>query len=657
MATIRAFKPSFFGGEISPKFYSAIESPQHFTGCRELTNFNVESSGGIKKRTGSKFVFDLGTSRGACFDHSDFSTRDKYISLLSSYVGGGNGRCRTFKTDTNTITVVTISEDHNYDDADYYDDSFTRETMYDSDIRERVTWVVNKNNWPIGLVNDNKCRSIGTATDTLILRPFAYVATITYETGDLVQSLGPYYKSLTDANIGNPPVSSPAQWELLVRDGNNVYAELWPLSQEATSTFIPKIPNGVYKYENRIIFYGIAGTGNLIEGQAAFGSSLPQYSVIFRRNVTLGTNDDDPYLFIIFDEIHSLQWMVGKTNLFFGTVDTEYRTPELGGITPTNIKIEDISTYGSGSVALQIQDTVLFTAKDNKTLYAINFQDTTQEYVAVSVTTLYSHIFTDEIKYLKYQRLPKPILWIVLKNGECYAASYDRTVGLNAVSKLDITGTVDSIEIQDYEDREFVALVVKRGDNYHLEFIGHGDNSLNVYLDSYVAVDMTAITDGTVAGLDHLEGEEVYVYADGYVFGLYTVSGGEVTILDQNEEPYVPDDTYIYAGLPYTAEAETLAIEPPTQKGVGINQEKQVSKVTPYLVDTAQIKIADQNEVYTEVKFREATDPLSAPVPLFSGYKETIVDGGWDRQARVKLKSDLPLACNVVSLVIDMEVR
>ena len=68
-------------------------------------------------------------------------------------------------------------------------------------------------------------------------------------------------------------------------------------------------------------------------------------------------------------------------------------------------------------------------------------------------------------------------------------------------------------------------------------------------------------------------------------------------------------------------------------------------------------KIFFQEGDYVNVDFREATDLTGTPVPLYTGYKETIIECSWDREARVKIKSDLPLACNVVSLVIDMEVR
>ena len=318
MANIRYNLNNFSGGEISPKFQGRTDIQQYFTGCKTLTNFNIKPGGSLGKRVGTQFIYDMGTVRGACIAHSDAETKEKFISLITSYVGGGNGRCRTFEIEQTPITIETISEDHNFDLAVYYDDKFERVTMFSTEIDEDVTWVVNKNKFPVALVQSTKCRSVGTSGDTLVVDAFAWNVGTTYSTGDLVNSTGDYYKSLVDSNVGNAPSSSPSEWEILARDGNNLFAELWALCLGGVfSSNKPKIPTNVIKYENRIVFTGIMGnTADLTSGQAGFASSAIQESTIFRVNEDRSTGDSDPYAFTIFDEQESLDWMVGKGNLF-----------------------------------------------------------------------------------------------------------------------------------------------------------------------------------------------------------------------------------------------------------------------------------------------------------------------------------------------------
>ena len=296
----------------------------------------------------------------------------------------------------------------------------------------------------------------------------------------------------------------------------------------------------------------------------------------------------------------------------------------------------------------------MFTSKDNKSLYSINFQETSQEYIAQIASILYEHVFESEVKYLKYQRLPDPVLWIVLKNGNCYSVAYDRTANLNGLSKFDPGGFVDCIDIQKSGNTEIVAFIIKRGDDHYLEFLNYGTSGPSTYLDSYLEVDMTGITDGVVTGLDHLEGEEVYVVADDLVFGLYTVASGEVIILDDNNDPYVPTVKTVYAGLPYTATVAPNTLE--AKEGAGVNEQQKITYVTPYVYQTNNLEIADQSENFIEVRFRDMDDNMNEQVPERTAYKRVSIKGQSSRNANIVARSTLPLPCNILSFVTEVEV-
>lgn len=636
---------NFSGGEISPKLYPRVDIPSYFSSCKTLTNFTILPSGSLRKRNGLKFVKNYGTERAVCFPPN--YAEINYIHVITSYTG--TGYHYVYATDSNTIVETINTINHNYGTAAWYNDRFTFEEMFDASTAANHYFLVNKNNWNAGgYSGTGAIDNMGTAYDTRLIRATLYSSQTTYSTDDVVSVSGIPYKSLIDSNLGNSPSSSPSEWTALVRDGTtNIFEELYPLCTGPPLYQIEKVVS-VHKFQNRILYFGT------LNRLMTFAGSQSQSPLNFRTNMTTQTADNDPYLFNVFDERGGSKWVAGKDNLYFGTNNGEYRTPGLGGITPSNIAIENISRYGSGDVALQVQDTILFTSKDNKRIFAINYQDSSQEYVAQDISALYEHVFEYEIKYIAYQRLPDAVVWCVLTNGDCYSLSYDRAVGLNAISKLETDGEVDAVTIQDYEDREIVAFIIKRGVNYHLELLNHGDEGLTVYLDSYVRVNMTGITDGTVAGLDHLDGEEVYVCADGYVFGLYTVVSGEVTILDSDGSPYVPDDTYIYTGLPYTAELEPVTIE--ASGGATLDKRQRIHNTTAYVYETNDLKIADQSEDYQTVRFRETSDDLDEPVPPKTGYYKVDITGSWDPEATIKVKSDLPLPCNIISLIPEVEV-
>src|SRR5690606_5043865 len=134
-----------------------------------------------------------------------------------------------------------------------------------------------------------------------------------------------------------------------------------------------------------------------------------------------------------------------------------------------------------------------------------------------------------------------PTIYCVMGNGELIGVTYDReqrVVGFarHAIAK----GFVESVTVvpsplQGYED---VYLVVRRTINGQTKryievlerpFDGDIDTVHDAFhVDCGLSYDGAAIT--TVTGLDHLEGEEVVVLADGGVINDLTVSGGSITL-------------------------------------------------------------------------------------------------------------------------------
>ena len=88
-----------------------------------------------------------------------------------------------------------------------------------------------------------------------------------------------------------------------------------------------------------------------------------------------------------------------------------------------------------------------------------------------------------------------------------------------------------------------------------------------------------------VGGLWHLEGQNVSIFADGFVVGspnnpdypVYTVTNGTITL---------PNCYGVIAvGLPITCDVETLDIDSPGNTSIA-DKEKFVSKVTMYVYQT-----------------------------------------------------------------------
>lgn len=130
-------------------------------------------------------------------------------------------------------------------------------------------------------------------------------------------------------------------------------------------------------------------------------------------------------------------------------------------------------------------------------------------------------------------------------------------------------------------------LVVERtvdgSTKYYLEFLGNDfegsslsgitssdDDDYPWFLDSSVRVTNSPAST-SVSGLSHLEGEEVYAWADGTVVGPFTVSSGAITLDTAAEE--------IIVGLKYTSKLKSMDLNFRGPSGDTPQQVKDSSKV------------------------------------------------------------------------------
>lgn len=148
-----------------------------------------------------------------------------------------------------------------------------------------------------------------------------------------------------------------------------------------------------------------------------------------------------------------------------------------------------------------------------------------------------------------------------------------------------------------------------------------------------------------LSGLDHLEGEEVSILADGNVFARQTVVGGSVTL----DHPV----TRAIVGLPFTCRAKTLplivasaAIESKRKRIVGIGIRLDQSR---------GIKIGPSLDYLRPIRER-SDEAYGHPTRLVNGMKYQLTYTQWDEEGQTYFEQTDPLPVNILSLVSDIEV-
>jgi hypothetical protein len=164
-----------------------------------------------------------------------------------------------------------------------------------------------------------------------------------------------------------------------------------------------------------------------------------------------------------------------------------------------------------------------------------------------------------------------------------------------------------------------------------------------------------------LTGLWHLEGENVSVFADGYVvaspnnesYDTITVENGSITL----DRPY----GVIHVGLPITSDIETLDVD--TNNGETLaNKAKIVQAVTMYVESSRGIwagpKPPESNDLnenddplfgLKELKIREA-ESYDSPVELVTEQVTVAIEGEWNSNGRVFIRQVDPIPLTILSI-------
>lgn len=198
-----------------------------------------------------------------------------------------------------------------------------------------------------------------------------------------------------------------------------------------------------------------------------------------------------------------------------------------------------------------------------------------------------------------------------------------------------------------------------------------GPTSVTIQATSGVAAIVTSgVTVGTstvsgpdvtqIGGLEHLEGREVIVWADGKdlspdvngVQTTYTVTNGIVTLNTAISQAVV--------GLPYTATFVSTKLAYVTDSDTGLNQRKKIAQLGLILLDAHSkgIKYGTSDSNLQPLPLIEAGKEIPYDT-IWSGYDADMIEfpGEWGTDERLFLVAKAPRPVKVLAAVIAMEIH
>lgn len=364
------------------------------------------------------------------------------------------------------------------------------------------------------------------------------------------------------------------------------------------------------------------------------------------ENLTIGNAADDAISQSI-ESFGSIEWMESTKVLLIGTANGEYIvTAESGLLKPGDIEVEQQSAYGSASIQpVKIGDQILYVSPDLKKVRSINYEWQQNNWFSKDLTFASEHITAGKIKNLTWSANPNNLLWGVLHDGTLCCMTYERSNNIVGWHQHDTQGTIlAGASGFDGEKDIFVCAVERIPGIINIEYL-----TFDYYLDAWQQT-YTILTSGElfyVEGFDYLDGFEVQILIDGAVHPSRIVGGESRAGISDG----IPGRIYIdytgsnvIAGLGFDSELELLDYDSGSETGSGLALKKRRNNIYVKLLESGVPLINGERGLD-----RTPSTPMGTPEPYISGTIE-FLGLGWDREANVNIKQDLPLPLTVLSI-------
>lgn len=332
------------------------------------------------------------------------------------------------------------------------------------------------------------------------------------------------------------------------------------------------------------------------------------------------------------------EWLIGPAS----------RNDPLG---PLNISANPAGAIGSRGVpALRIFDSIIFCQRSGKRLRAIRYyQGDGAQYADLNA---YSDHISPGFVSLAYTQEPYSVIWAAGSNGGLCGVTYYPEQQVLGWFQRPLSGVVECVQTIPSPDgvRDDLWLIVRRTINgstvRYVEWmsspLGDDEDQASAhYVDAGIAYDGAA--SATIAGLSHLEGQEVAILADGATHPRRTVVGGQITLQRAA--------SVVHVGLPYTARLATMDLEAGSATGTAQGKMKRIYRLAVRLLRTLGGKAGTAADKLDTLNFRDATVPMGSAPPLFTGDKSFGAPGGSDRAARAWFVHDDPLPATVIAVM------
>ena len=338
------------------------------------------------------------------------------------------------------------------------------------------------------------------------------------------------------------------------------------------------------------------------------------------------------------------------------TTISESATSEPFG--PDNVAVVQRSSFGSAPVRpLKVGASNMIVQSGGRKVREIEYSDIKGQWTAPDITVLAEHITSPMLLDCAGQQEPYSLGWYVRSDGVLCVVTRDKSQNVFAWHRheLGAPAFVEAVECipshDSANDEVYIVARLDMGNNTIRRFVcvldpilpAGGDIKDSFYVDCGKTV-ISAEPILEIPTLEHLEGLEVAILADGGTHENQIVKDGKITLQFSAKK--------IQVGLGYEYFIETMPLEGGAQNGSSQAACKQIVKTVARVLESSGGWLGQTSSDRWQVIYaRDASADMDNPVWLLSDDIEVPWPGGWDKNGRIAVKHDSPTPFNLLNLI------
>lgn len=323
-------------------------------------------------------------------------------------------------------------------------------------------------------------------------------------------------------------------------------------------------------------------------------------------------------------------------------------------VTPTNITPRNQQNYGcNDTIPVRVSNRIVYVQRRGSIIRDMGYSYDTDSYIGMDLTLLAKHLIRNhEISYSTFTQEPDSALYFVRDDGVLICLTYVPDQKVYAWWHIVTDGKIEAITSTAQANNDVIYAVINRTINgqtkrYIEQFVVENNST---YQQDHIMTDCTKIYSfeektTELTGLEHLEGKEVYVMADGYLLDKMTVAEGKLNLPKETKNAYV--------GLPYTMIIEQPNFDMTTQDtGTMQARKKAVQKCILRLQNSYGGHVGANKDCLDDIRYdNEYMQIDDESKILYSGDLEIPIRGGFNNEGRIYIKHDTPYSFSVSAII------